>query len=207
MAALDCEGAARAGRPANDVELVQTVLISISDDRELARREVAQQIGFYAPRGPMNRSWPSMARGVAPELRRAYADRDLDRLSSLVTDEMAETYALYGPADEVVDKAKRFEGWRTNSCSGGRGGASTRPAPGDHWRSWRPSAAESGPGGTPAGPGYFSWSFWCFWRRGKISAGEATRSRMRIPSRWSTSCWMALASNPDVSALTSSPPA
>jgi hypothetical protein len=44
-----------------------------------------------------------------------------------------------------------------------------------------------------------------FWRRGKTSAGEATRSRIRMPSRWSTSCWMALASNPEVSALTSSP--
>ncbi|HMC04490.1 MAG TPA: LLM class flavin-dependent oxidoreductase, partial [Actinomycetota bacterium] len=89
------EGAARAGRPPTDVELVQTVLISISDDRELARREVAQQIGFYATTRTYE---PILAlhgfESVVPELRRAYADRDTDRLTSLVTDEMAETYAL-----------------------------------------------------------------------------------------------------------------
>jgi alkanesulfonate monooxygenase SsuD/methylene tetrahydromethanopterin reductase-like flavin-dependent oxidoreductase (luciferase family) len=114
------EGAARAGRQAGDVELVQTVLISISDDRELARREVAQQIGFYATTRTYE---PILAlhgfEGVTPALRRAYADRDLDRLASLVTEEMADTYALYGPADEVVEKAKRFEGLADEVLLGG----------------------------------------------------------------------------------------
>jgi probable F420-dependent oxidoreductase len=113
-------GAAKAGRPAADVELVQSVLISISDDRELARREVAQQIGFYATTRTYE---PILAlhgfEGVAPELRRAYADRDMERLASLVTEEMADTYALYGPADEVVEKAKRFEGLAGELLLGG----------------------------------------------------------------------------------------
>ncbi len=114
------EGAAKAGRAPGDVELVQTVLISISDDRELARREVAQQIGFYATTRTYE---PILAlhgyEGVAPELRRAYADRDMDRLASLVTEEMAETYALYGPANEVVEKAKRFDGLAGELLLGG----------------------------------------------------------------------------------------
>jgi len=114
------EGAARAGRPPTEVELVQTVLISISDDPELARREVAQQIGFYATTRTYE---PILAlhgfESVVPELRRAYADRDTDRLTSLVTDEMAETYALYGPAAEVVEKARRFDGLADELLLGG----------------------------------------------------------------------------------------
>jgi probable F420-dependent oxidoreductase len=113
-------GAAKAGRKPDEVELVQTVLISISDDRELARQEVARQIGFYATTRTYE---PILAlhgfEGVAPELRRAYEARDLDLLTSLVTDEMAETYALFGPADEVVEKARRFEGLADELLLGG----------------------------------------------------------------------------------------
>ena len=113
-------GAARAGRAAGEVELVQTVLVSISDDRDLARREVAQQIGFYATTRTYE---PILAlhgfEAVAPELRRAYADRDMDRLAALVTEDMAETYALYGTADEVVAKAERYEGLAGELLLGG----------------------------------------------------------------------------------------
>src|SRR2546423_3025079 len=114
------EGAARAGRQAGDVELVQTVLISISDDRELARREVAQQIGFYATTRTYE---PVLAlhgfEDIVPELRRAYAERDMDRLSSVVSEEIADTYALYGTAEEVKDQAKRFEGLAGEVLLGG----------------------------------------------------------------------------------------
>ena len=56
---------------------------------------------------------------MVPELRRAYAERDMDRLSSLVTEEMADTYALYGTAEEVRDQAKRFEGLAGELLLGG----------------------------------------------------------------------------------------
>ncbi|MEA2566619.1 MAG: hypothetical protein QOD49_1796, partial [Actinomycetota bacterium] len=36
-----------------------------------------------------------------------------------VTEEMAETYALYGTADEVVEKAKRFDGLAGELLLGG----------------------------------------------------------------------------------------
>jgi len=114
------EGAARAGRRLDDVELVQTVLVSISDDRKAALREVALQIGFYATTRTYE---PVLAlhgfEGVVPELRRAYAERDMDRLSSVVTGEMADTYALYGTAEEVRDQAKRFEGLAGELLLGG----------------------------------------------------------------------------------------
>src|SRR5687767_4658639 len=40
------KGAARSRRDANEIKNAQQVIISISDDRELAKREVKQQIGF-----------------------------------------------------------------------------------------------------------------------------------------------------------------
>ena len=38
---------------------------------------------------------------------RAFAERDMQRLGDLVTEEMAQTYALFGSADEVVPLAYR----------------------------------------------------------------------------------------------------
>lgn len=105
------EGAARAGRKPEEIELAQAVLVSISDDRELAKREVKRQIGFYAT----TRTYTPVLElhgfeGVVPHLRRAYAARDVEALTSLVSDEMADAFALYGTVEEVRDKAARFEG-------------------------------------------------------------------------------------------------
>lgn len=104
-------GAAKAGRPPGAVELVQNVMVAISDDRQQARREVSRQIGFYATTPAYE---PVLAlhgfEGLQRDLRRAYADRDMDRLESLVPGEMADTYALWGTAEEVREKARRFEG-------------------------------------------------------------------------------------------------
>lgn len=104
-------GAEKAGRKPDEIELVQQVIVSVSDDRELARKEVKQQIGFYATTRTYT---PVLARhgfeDVVPRLREAYADKDMDRMASLVSDEMAETFGLFGSVDEVAEKAKRFEG-------------------------------------------------------------------------------------------------
>lgn len=105
------KGAEKAGRKPNEIELVQQVIVSTSNDRELAKKEVKQQIGFYAT----TRSYtPVLARhgfeDVVPKLREAYQNKDMDRLAGLVSDDMADTFALFGPVDEVTEKARRFEG-------------------------------------------------------------------------------------------------
>ena len=112
--------AARAGRSLDEVELVQSVLVSISDDRELARREVCQQIGFYAT----TRTYaPVLAihgfEAVIPELRRAYGARDMDAMAALVTEEMAAAYALFGSADDVRRQASEWEGLAGELLLGG----------------------------------------------------------------------------------------
>ncbi|HLI56572.1 MAG TPA: TIGR03617 family F420-dependent LLM class oxidoreductase [Actinomycetota bacterium] len=103
-------GAKRGGRAPAEVELVQSVMVAIAEDREVARREVSLQLGFYATTPAYQ---PVLAlhgfEGLMGDLRRAYADRDYRRLADLVPEEMAETYALWGTADEVVEKAARFD--------------------------------------------------------------------------------------------------
>jgi probable F420-dependent oxidoreductase len=105
------KGASKSGRDPSKVENAQQVIISISDDRELARREVKQQIGFYATTRTYT---PVLAlhgfEDVVPKLRRAYLEKDMQLLSSLVSDEMAETFAMFGTADEVKEKTEKFNG-------------------------------------------------------------------------------------------------
>lgn len=113
-------GAQASGRSPADVELVQSVMVCISEDRALARREVSQQIGFYAT----TREYaPVLAmhgfEAVMPTLRRAYAERDMDRLAALVPEEMAEAYAVYGTPEEVREKMQRFEGLAGELLLGG----------------------------------------------------------------------------------------
>ena len=114
------KGANKAGRKAEDVELAQQVIMSISNDPKVAEREVRQQIGFYAT----TRSYTPVLelhgfQDVVPMLRDAYAAKDMDKLASTVTKEMADTYAIYGTADEVKEKAKRFEGLAGELTLGG----------------------------------------------------------------------------------------
>ncbi|MGH2812786.1 MAG: LLM class flavin-dependent oxidoreductase, partial [Actinomycetota bacterium] len=113
-------GAEKAGRKPGEIELAQQVIASISEDPEVAKREVKQQIGFYATTRTYT---PVLARHgfeeVVPELREAYAAKDMDRLASLVSDEMADTFALYGGADEVREKARQFEGLADELVLGG----------------------------------------------------------------------------------------
>lgn len=104
-------GAKRGGRTPADIELVQGVLVAVAEDREVARREVSQQLGFYAT----TRAYQQVLAlhgfdGLMGDLRRAYADRDYQRLADLVPEEMADTYALWGTSDEVREKAARFDG-------------------------------------------------------------------------------------------------
>lgn len=114
------KGAARARRKPGDVELAQQVIISISDDVDLAKREVKQQVGFYAT----TRTYAPVLElhgfdPLIPKFREAFAEKDMDRLASLVPDEMAETYGFYGTAEEVKEKVQRLDGLVGELCLGG----------------------------------------------------------------------------------------
>lgn len=100
------EGAERAGRKPEECNLTTDWMISISDDVELARREVKLQIAFYATTRTYLPIMELHGRAhIVPELRDAFGARDRDRMIELIDDELCDELALAGPADEVREKA------------------------------------------------------------------------------------------------------
>jgi probable F420-dependent oxidoreductase len=104
------EGAARAGRDPANCNLTASPMISISDDSDLARREVKLQIAFYAT----TRTYAAILQhhgreGIIGDLRKALARRDKDRMIELIDDELCDEIAVAGPAEEVKDRVARWE--------------------------------------------------------------------------------------------------
>ena len=105
------EGTERAGRKESDCNLTASPLISISDDVEMARREVKLQIAFYATTRTYSAILELHGKGsIIPDLRSAFGSKDRDRMVELIDDELCDAIAVAGPKDEVVDKVKRWEG-------------------------------------------------------------------------------------------------
>jgi probable F420-dependent oxidoreductase len=105
------EGAARAGRKPDECNLTASPMISISDDVEMARREVKRQIAFYAT----TRTYIPILElhgkaGIVPELRAAFEKKDKEAMADLIDDELCDAIAVAGPADEVKEKVARWNG-------------------------------------------------------------------------------------------------
>jgi probable F420-dependent oxidoreductase len=104
-------GAERTGRDPASVEIVGMLLCSINDDEEVARREVAGQIAFYAaPKayGPMLEA--SGFASQAQRIRSAFAARDREAMIAAVTDDMLDAIAVAGTPDQVRAGIARREG-------------------------------------------------------------------------------------------------
>lgn len=98
-------GAAPAGRDGSDVEIADWVIVAISDDPHQAREDAKRQIGFHAT----VRTYDHILAlhgftAVANEIRELWRSFDLSGMTALVTDEMLETMAVAGTADECRDK-------------------------------------------------------------------------------------------------------
>jgi probable F420-dependent oxidoreductase len=105
------EGAEKAGRKSDECNLTASPMISISDDREAARREVKLQIAFYATtrtyRGILEMHGKDH---LIPELRSAFDARDKERMISLIDDELCDEIAAAGPVDEVTQRLEAWDG-------------------------------------------------------------------------------------------------
>lgn len=96
------EGAEKTGRDPGDVEVVGMLLCSVHSDEEVARREVAAQLAFYAaPRAyaPMLES--SGFGSEAERIRKAFADKDHDAMIAAVSDDMIDAIGVAGTPDQV----------------------------------------------------------------------------------------------------------
>lgn len=104
-------GAAHAGRDAADVEVISMVICAIHDDPEVARREAAQQIAFYSS----VKSYDTVLdvsgfTKQGEQIREAFGRRDLPAMFAAVTDDMIDTMAVAGTADQVRTGLKRYDG-------------------------------------------------------------------------------------------------
>ncbi len=105
------KGAAHAGRNAEDVEIISMVMCSIHDDPQVARRELAQQIAFYAS----VKTYDTVldVNGFAREgeiIREAFARRDFAAMFDAVSEDMIDTMGVAGTAADVRDGLRRYQG-------------------------------------------------------------------------------------------------
>ncbi len=105
------EGAERGGRKPDECNLTASPMISISDDADLARREVKLQIAFYAT----TRTYSPILElhdkaHLVPDLRTAFDAKDKEKMISLIDDDLCDAIACAGTVDEVKDKVKAWDG-------------------------------------------------------------------------------------------------
>ncbi len=114
------EGAARAGRKPDECNLTASPMVSISDDVDLARREVKLQIAFYATTRTYAKILELHGRAhLVPDLRAAFDARDKQAMVDLIDDELCDAIAVAGPAAEVRDRVAAWDGIADRLLMGG----------------------------------------------------------------------------------------
>ncbi len=109
------EGFARSGRRRSDFTYVSSVFAVVGDSEEelaRARASVRQQIAFYASTRTYE---PVLAvhgwQDLAPKLHRKSVEGDWKGMADLITDEMADTYAVTGTYGTIAERIKeRYAG-------------------------------------------------------------------------------------------------
>jgi probable F420-dependent oxidoreductase len=105
------EGLARAGRAAGACPISAMALVSIGDDEDAARRAARLQIAFYATTPSYKAILALHGRADLPrDLRRAFVNRDRDRMAELIDDELLDAIAISGRPDEAPDRLRAWAG-------------------------------------------------------------------------------------------------
>jgi probable F420-dependent oxidoreductase len=104
-------GAQRTGRDPGDVRVASLVLASVDDDPEVARREAAAMLAFYASAKTYA---PVLERiGFADEaaaVRDAFARGDEEAMVAAIPDRMVDALAVAGTPEDVRSQLRRYEG-------------------------------------------------------------------------------------------------
>lgn len=114
------EGATRAGRTAEDLEIiVPAFIVPIDDDEERWRNFARMQVAFYG-------STPNYAfifeqlgfDGTTDRIRERQRARDLAGMAAEVSDELLDHFVVTGPRSELADKIlERYQGLATRVVS------------------------------------------------------------------------------------------
>ena len=104
-------GLERSGRPPGACPITAMALVSIGDDADAARRAARLQIAFYATTPSYKAILALHGREALPrDLRRAFVNRDLDRMAELIDDELLDSIAIAGRPDEAAGRLRAWEG-------------------------------------------------------------------------------------------------
>lgn len=103
-------GATAAGRDPSEVNVTNSVILQLNEDRERARFEAAVQIAFYATTRTYRPVLELHGFGdLVGDLREAFGKGDLGRMAEIAMP-MVDTYAIAGPEDECRDRLAEFDG-------------------------------------------------------------------------------------------------
>ncbi len=104
-------GLERAGRSGGSCPITAMALVSVGDDPDEARRAARLQIAFYATTPSYKPILELHGRGGLPrDLPRAFVNRDRDRMTELIDDELLDAVAVAGRPDEALDRLRAWEG-------------------------------------------------------------------------------------------------
>jgi probable F420-dependent oxidoreductase len=109
------EGASRAGRGRDDIELSASVFVVTGETPEqtgLLREMVRQQISFYASTPSYRVIFETHGwRGIAEELSALASRKRWNEMPALINDDILETFAVVAPLEDVLAKThERYEG-------------------------------------------------------------------------------------------------
>lgn len=103
------EGSQRGGRDRSKQTVVTEVLVQVGDDDDDISG-VRRLLGFhYASEYFKKVVAPSGLAVPHDEIREAFIKREMDKVDSLITDEMVETFTAVGSADAIVRRLKDYE--------------------------------------------------------------------------------------------------
>ena len=113
-------GAQKAGRKPSECNLTASAMVSISDDVDLARREVKLQIAFYAT----TRTYAGILQRhdrehLIPELRSAFEAKDKEWMIELIDDDFCDAIAIAGTAQEARERISEWDGVADRVSVGG----------------------------------------------------------------------------------------
>ena len=106
------EGAEKAGRKPEECNLTASPLITISDDIDLARRELKLQIAFYSTTRTYTPILEMHGKAdIVPALREAHGNKDKETMISLIDDDLCDAIGVAARTkEEAREGVKRWDG-------------------------------------------------------------------------------------------------
>ncbi|MEM1154855.1 MAG: LLM class flavin-dependent oxidoreductase [Pseudomonadota bacterium] len=100
-------GAERAGKSAEDVEVVNRAIVLVTDDKAAARNLFRTNFGPYYATPVYNKflAWTGYEEAAAA-IREGWAAKDRDKTAAAMSDKMIDEIAVIGTAEEVRDRIK-----------------------------------------------------------------------------------------------------